>query len=62
MDFETVLLLVLALLIIYTIYQMFSKKKEGLTDILGNVDNMGYTPHFQATFRRQQDMLLDMYP
>lgn len=37
-------------------------KKEKLTDLLGNVDAMGYSPHFQGTFRRQQDMLLNMYP
>jgi len=37
-------------------------KAEHLTEILGNVDNMGYSPYMQGTFRRQQDMLLGMYP
>ena len=37
-------------------------KTEKLTEILGNVDNMGYSPWMEGTFRRQQDMLLGMYP
>lgn len=52
--------LVLVLLLI--VIMMRRTKKEGLTNLLGNVDNLGYSPHFQGTFRRQQDMLLNMYP
>lgn len=52
--------LVLVLLLI--VIMMRRTKKEKLTDLLGNVDAMGYSPHFQGTFRRQQDMLLNMYP
>lgn len=52
--------LVLVLLLI--VIMMRRTKKEKLTDILGNTDSMGYSPHFQGTFRRQQDMLLNMYP
>ena len=54
-------LLLLALVAILLIYWMVNAR-ESLTNILGNVDNMGYSPHFRGTFRRQQDMLLNMYP
>jgi hypothetical protein len=54
--------LVLVLLLVIIMMRRNKSKKENLTDILGNLDNMGYSPHFQGTFRRQQDMLLNMYP
>ena len=52
----------IALVVLLIIVWIMYKKKEGLTDILGNVDNMGYTPFWQGTFRRQKDMLLGMFP
>lgn len=52
----------IGIVVVLLLILMRRRGKEKLTDILGNVDNMGYSPHFQGTFRRQQDMLMNMYP